>query len=221
VDEVEVDVVEPQPLERGGEGAPGVLVDATNEFAPFLTSRRSKVTPQQAKLRRYGRRQAPGLRREEVASLAGVSVEYYRRLERGSAAGVSDSVLDALADALQLDDAERGHLFDLARAAGPVAPRRRRRASPQAVRPVVQRIVDSIGSPAAVMNMRSDYLAANALGRALYARCSTAVSSLRTRRASPSSTPRPSTSSPTGSEPPRTSSPPCVQRRAATRTTAR
>jgi transcriptional regulator with XRE-family HTH domain len=144
-------------------------VDATNEFAQFLTSRRSKVTPEQAGLRSYGRRQVPGLRREEVASLAGVSVEYYKRLERGSAAGVSDSVLDALADALQLDDAERGHLFDLARAAGPVTPRQRRRASPQAVRPVVQRIVDSIGSPAAVMNMRSDYLAANALGRALYA----------------------------------------------------
>ena len=63
----------------------------------------------------------PGLRREEVATLAGVSVEYYKRLERGNAAGVSDSVLDALADALQLDDAERAHLFDLARAASPVA----------------------------------------------------------------------------------------------------
>jgi hypothetical protein len=78
-------------------------------------------------------------------------------------------VLDALADALQLDDAERAHLFDLARAAGPVVPGRRRRASPRTVRPVVQRIVDSIGSPAAVMNTRSDYLATNALGRALYA----------------------------------------------------
>jgi transcription regulator MmyB-like protein/helix-turn-helix protein len=102
-------------------------------------------------------------------SLAGVSVEYYKRLERGNAAGVSDSVLDALADALQLDDAERTHLFELARAASPVAPRQRRRASPQQVRPVVQRIVDSIGSPATVSNMRGDYLTANALGRALYA----------------------------------------------------
>ena len=111
----------------------------------------------------------PGLRREEVASLAGVSVEYYKRLERGSAAGASDGVLDALADALQLDDAERTHLFDLARAANPVPSRRGRRASPQQVRPVVQRIVDSIGSPATVSNMRGDCLTANPLGRALYA----------------------------------------------------
>jgi transcriptional regulator with XRE-family HTH domain len=144
-------------------------VDTANELSQFLTSRRAKVTPEQAGLRGWGRRQVPGLRREEVASLAGVSVEYYKRLERGNAAGVSDGVLEALADALQLDDAERAHLFDLARAASPVAPRRRRRASPQQVRPVVQRIVDSIGSPATVSNMRGDYLTANALGRALYA----------------------------------------------------
>jgi transcriptional regulator with XRE-family HTH domain len=144
-------------------------VDAPNELSQFLTSRRAKVTPEQAGLRTYGRRQVPGLRREEVAALAGVSVEYYKRLERGNAAGVSDGVLDALADALQLDDAERAHLFDLARATGPVAPKRRRRASAQQVRPVVQRIVDSIGSPATVSNMRGDYLTANALGRALYA----------------------------------------------------
>jgi len=144
-------------------------VEATNELAQFLTSRRAKVTPEQAGLRGYGRRQVAGLRREEVASLAGVSVEYYRRLERGKAAGVSDGVLDALADALQLDDAERAHLFDLARATGPVAPKRRRRASAQQVRPVVQRIVDSIGSPASGGNARGDHLFANALGRALYA----------------------------------------------------
>jgi transcriptional regulator with XRE-family HTH domain len=144
-------------------------VDAANELSEFLTGRRAKVTPEQVGLRSYGRRQVPGLRREEVASLAGVSVEYYKRLERGNAAGVSDTVLEALADALQLDDAERAHLFDLARAASPAPSRRTRRASPQKVRPVVQRIVDSIGSPATVSNMRADYLAANALGRALYA----------------------------------------------------
>jgi transcriptional regulator with XRE-family HTH domain len=144
-------------------------VDAANELSEFLTGRRAKVTPEQVGLRSYGRRQVPGLRREEVASLAGVSVEYYKRLERGNAAGGSDSVLEALADALQLDDAERAHLFDLARAASPVPSRRTRRASPQKVRPVVQRIVDSIGSPATVSNMRADYLTANALGRALYA----------------------------------------------------
>jgi transcriptional regulator with XRE-family HTH domain len=144
-------------------------VDAANELSEFLTGRRAKVTPEQVGLRSYGRRQVPGLRREEVASLAGVSVEYYKRLERGNAAGVSDAVLEALADALQLDDAERAHLFDLARAASPVNPRRRRRASPQQVRPVVQRMVDSIGAPATVSNMRADYLTANVLGRALYA----------------------------------------------------
>jgi transcriptional regulator with XRE-family HTH domain len=144
-------------------------VDAANELSEFLTSRRAKVTPEQAGLRSYGRRQVPGLRREEVASLAGVSVDYYRRRERGDAAGVSEGVLAVLADALQLDDAERAHLFDLAHAATPVASNRGRRASPQQVRPVVQRILESIGSPATVSNMRSDYLTANQLGRALYA----------------------------------------------------
>ena len=144
-------------------------MDAANELSQFLASRRANVTPEQAGLRTYGRRQVPGLRREEVASLAGVSVDYYRRLERGDAAGVSDGVLEVLAEALQLDDAERAHLFDLARAVAPVPTRRGRRASPQRIRPVVQRIVDSIGSPATVSNMRGDYLAANALGRALYA----------------------------------------------------
>ena len=111
----------------------------------------------------------PGLRREEVASLAGVSVEYYKRLERGNASGASDSVLDAIADALRLDDAERAHLFDLARAATPTPARRRRRPAQRGVRPAVQQILDSIGSPATVSNMRGDYLAANPLGRALYA----------------------------------------------------
>jgi transcriptional regulator with XRE-family HTH domain len=144
-------------------------VDVANELSQFLTSRRAKVTPEQAGLRSYGRRQVPGLRREEVASLAGVSVDYYRRLERGDAAGVSDGVLEVLADAIQLDDAERAHLFDLARAAAPAGTRRGRRASAQQIRPVVQRIIDSIGSPATVSNMRGDYLTANTLGRALYA----------------------------------------------------
>ena len=144
-------------------------VDPANELSQFLTSRRAKVTPEQAGLPSYGQRRVPGLRREEVASLAGVSVEYYKRLERGNASGASDSVLEALADALRLDDAERAHLFDLARAASPIAPRRRRRPIQQRVRPAVQRILDSIDAPATVSNMRSDYLAANQLGRALYA----------------------------------------------------
>jgi transcriptional regulator with XRE-family HTH domain len=143
-------------------------VDTTNDIAEFLASRRAKITPEQAGLPTYGKRRVPGLRREEVASLAGVSVEYYRRLERGNVNGVSDSVLEALAAALQLDDAERAHLFDLARAANPIAPKRRR-AVQQRIRPVVQQILDTIGSPALVHNSRVDFLAANALGRALYA----------------------------------------------------
>ena len=146
-------------------------MDAATELSQFLTSRRAKVTPEQAGLPSYGRRRVSGLRREEVASLAGVSVEYYKRLERGNATGASDIVLDALADALRLDDAERAHLFDLARAASPIAPQRRRAGGPssQRIRPVVQQILDSITAPATVSNMRCDYLAANQLGRALYA----------------------------------------------------
>ena len=136
----------------------------------FLTSRRGKITPEQAGLRTYGgTRRVPGLRREEVALLAGVSVDYYTRLERGSVAGVSESVLEALVRALQLDEAERAHLFDLARAAQ-TTPRRRRRPAPQRVRPSVQRILDAItGGPAFVRNGRMDLLAANRLGRAFYA----------------------------------------------------
>jgi hypothetical protein len=98
-----------------------------------------------------------------------VSIEYYAKLERGALGGVSAGVLDAIARALQLDDAERAHLFDLARAANPGAPRRQRRPAPQRIRPVVQRVLDSITAPATISNGRGDYLAANDLGRALYA----------------------------------------------------
>ena len=143
-------------------------MDATNDIAEFLTTRRAKITPEQAGLPSYGKRRVPGLRREEVASLAGVSVEYYKRLERGNASGVSELVLEALAGALQLDDAERAHLFDLARAASPIASKRPRPVK-QRIRPVVQRILDQITAPATVRNARLDYVGANALGRALYA----------------------------------------------------
>jgi transcriptional regulator with XRE-family HTH domain len=144
-------------------------VDARNEIREFLTSRRAKIMPEQAGLRTYGgNRRVPGLRREEVALLAGVSVDYYTRLERGSAAGVSESVLEALARALQLDEAERAHLFDLARAAH-ATPRRRRRPAAQRVRPSVQRILDAVtAAPAFVRNGRMDLLAANRLGRTFY-----------------------------------------------------
>ena len=140
-----------------------------NEIREFLTTRRAKVTPGRAGLPAYGRqRRVPGLRREEVALLAGISVEYYTRLERGNAHGVSDEVLDAVSRALQLDEAERAHLLDLMRTANAERPPRRT-AAPQRVRPSIQRIVDSMaGVPAFVRNGRFDILHANQLAAALY-----------------------------------------------------
>jgi transcriptional regulator with XRE-family HTH domain len=158
-----------KPLSIGGKEVASVVVDNRNEIRQFLTSRRARITPEQAGLPVYGaNRRVPGLRREEVALLAGVSVDYYTRLERGNLGGVSETVLDALAHALQLDEAERGHLFDLARAANPT-PRTRRRPAQQRVRPGVQQILDAISdAPADVRNGRRDILAANRLGYALY-----------------------------------------------------
>jgi transcriptional regulator with XRE-family HTH domain len=147
-------------------------VDNRDEVKDFLTTRRARLTPQRAGLSAFSaKRRVPGLKRGEVADLAGVSVEYYAQLERGSLAGVSDVVLDALARALQLDDAERAHLTDLARAAGPGAARARRRPLVGPVRPQVQRLLDLMGEtvPAIVDNGRLDVVAANALGRALFA----------------------------------------------------
>jgi transcriptional regulator with XRE-family HTH domain len=145
-------------------------MDNGNEMRDFLISRRAKITPDQAGLPAYGgNRRVAGLRREEVAILAGVSIDYYTRLERGRATGVSDSVLESIARALELDEAERAHLFDLARAADRSAPRAPRRPSPQQVRPSVRRILDSMGAPAYVRNARLDILAANRLGAALLA----------------------------------------------------
>ena len=135
----------------------------------FLASRRARVTPQQAGLPVYGsNRRVSGLRREEVAMLAGISVEYYTRIERGNTQGVSDDVLDRITRALQLDEAERAHLFDLVRNSGPAGASRRRPAQ-ERVRPAVQLVLDSIAAPAYVRNERLDILAANALGEALYA----------------------------------------------------
>jgi transcriptional regulator with XRE-family HTH domain len=143
-------------------------MDNRKEIRDFLGTRRAKLTPEQTGLPSFGgTRRVPGLRRQEVAQLAGVSVEYYTKLERGSLAGVSEGVLESLARALQLNDAEREHLYDLARAASPSA--RPQRKPSQAVGPSVQRLLDSmVGVPAFVRNGRLDVLAINDLGRALY-----------------------------------------------------
>ncbi len=146
-------------------------MDNRNEIREFLTSRRARITPEQAGLPAYGgHRRVAGLRREEVALLAGVSVDYYTRLERGNAAGASDGVLQALSRALQLDEAEHAHLFDLVHtASSSAAARAPRRPARQLVRPSVQRILDSMSStPAYVRNARLDILSGNRLGRALY-----------------------------------------------------
>ena len=144
-------------------------VDYRTEIREFLASRRAKLTPEQVGLPKGGTRRVPGLRRGEVASLAGVSVEYYGRLERGDFIGVSDAVLDSIATALQLDEAEHAHLLDLARALSD-SPRRRKAASKQPqIRDGVQRLLDAITlAPAFVRNGRSDILGINTLGRALY-----------------------------------------------------
>jgi transcriptional regulator with XRE-family HTH domain len=154
-------------MSRGGATVPDV--DTRSEIREFLTSRRARITPEQAGLRTYGNgpRRVPGLRREEAALLAGVSIAYYTKLERGDTSGVSETVLESLARALQLDEAERAHLFDLARAQRTSA-RPRRRRTPRSVRAGVQRLLDSITAPAMVRNGRMDILGTNELGRALY-----------------------------------------------------
>lgn len=143
-----------------------------DEVREFLMSRRAKVTPEEAGLPTGQNRRVAGLRRSEVAMLAGVSVEYYARLERGTIAGASASVLDAIARALLLDDTERSHLFDLARAADgiPTSGRPRRRGSkPAMARLSLQWALDSITEGVAfVRNQHQDLLATNELGRAFY-----------------------------------------------------
>lgn len=144
-------------------------MDLRTDIREFLTTRRARIRPEQAGLPAYGgNRRVKGLRREEVALLAGVSVDYYVRMERGSLARASDSVLDALASALQLDEAERAHLFHLARQSGPINGPRRRRPT-VTVRSTLQQVLDAISdAPAWIRNGRYDVLAMNHLARALY-----------------------------------------------------
>ncbi len=143
-----------------------------SEVREFLMSRRARVSPELAGLPSGVHRRVPGLRRSEVAALAGVSVEYYSKLERGAIAGASASVLDAIARALQLDDTERAHLFDLARAADgiPASGRPRRRSTKQSgSRPSLAWALEAITDGVAfVRNSHQDLLATNALGRAFY-----------------------------------------------------
>jgi hypothetical protein len=143
--------------------------DVSAEIREFLSTRRARITPEQAGLPAYGgNRRVKGLRREEVAMLAGVSVDYYVRMERGGLAGASESVLDALAGALRLDEAERTHLYALARESGARGDQRKR--PPAAtVRPAVQQMLDAMtDAPAWVRNGRHDIVAMNQLARALY-----------------------------------------------------
>ncbi|MFF1255029.1 helix-turn-helix transcriptional regulator [Pseudarthrobacter sp. NPDC058329] len=148
-------------------------MDTVNEIREFLMTRRARITPEQAGLPVFGYRQrrVNGLRREEVALLAGMSTEYYIRLERGNAKGVSESVLEGISQALKLDEAERVHLYNLVRAAneGTHTARRRSPARAQQVRPGVQRMIDMMTAlPTMVQNERLDLVAANQLGRAFY-----------------------------------------------------
>src|SRR3954452_9591518 len=147
-------------------------MDNRNEVRDFLTTRRERLTPEQAGVPLFGgKRRVKGLRREEVAMLAGMSTDYYTRLERGNLTGVSASVLESLARALHLDEAERAHLLDLADAANTsdrASGRPRRALNRTGVRAGVQRILDTINAPAYARNGRMDVLAVNRLGRALF-----------------------------------------------------
>jgi len=146
-------------------------MDHRGEVREFLSSRRGRITPDRAGLPAFGgNRRVPGLRREEVALLAGVSVDYYTRLERGDLSGASDVVLESLARALQLDEAETAHLFDLARTANASPVARKPRTRTEAIRPSIQRLLDAMtDAPAIIRNNYFDYVAANSLARALYA----------------------------------------------------
>lgn len=144
-------------------------MSGSNEVRDFLMARRAAVTPEQAGMPGGGDRRVPGLRREEVALLAGVSLDYYTRLERGRIQGASGAVLDAIADALRMTDVERAHLHDLARGV-PATPAARARGAVQGrLRESVQRVLDNMTVPAVVYNAQQDLIASNLLGRALFA----------------------------------------------------
>lgn len=169
---------EPLPHHLARSYSQGVTADEARvrdavraQIREFLSTRRARITPQEAGLPQFGgRRRVPGLRREEAALLVGVSPQYYTRLERGDATGVSDGVVDGLTRALRLHGAEREHLLELLRTAGaPSRPSRRRRPVSTALRPSVQQLLDAMpAAPAVLINGRLDVLGTNAIARALF-----------------------------------------------------
>lgn len=146
-------------------------MDIHDDLSEFLSSRRAKLTPAEAGLPDFGgRRRVPGLRREEVALLAGMSAEYYKRLERGNASGVSEAVIDGVSRALQLDEAEHAHLYDLIRTANAGAhPQRRKPTRKTQLTAGMQQTIDAMTTvPVFIQNGRLDFVSANRLGRALF-----------------------------------------------------
>jgi transcriptional regulator with XRE-family HTH domain len=149
------------------EGMSGADASATGALGEFLRSRRARLSPEDAGIVSYGARRVPGLRREELAQLAGISATYYTRLEQGQSTNASETVIDAIARALGLDDDERTHLHDLAK---PARTKRRRPARPDAARAGTVRLINAMADvPAVVMGRRSEVLAWNHLGHALLA----------------------------------------------------
>lgn len=147
-------------------------MDTNDDIRDFLTSRRAKLSPEQAGIPDFGgRRRVPGLRREEVALIAGMSAEYYKRLERGNASGVSEAVIDGVSRALQLDEAERDHLYELVRTANAGAhPQRRRQVRRTQLSAGMQQTIDAMSTvPVFIQNGRLDAIATNPLGHALFA----------------------------------------------------
>jgi transcriptional regulator with XRE-family HTH domain len=142
-------------------------VRKNNELGDFLRTRRATITPEDAGITTWGTRRVPGLRREELARLAGISVNYYTRLEQGQSANASDAIIEALARALNLDDAERAHLYALTR---PTAAKRRRTARTETATAGAIALLGSMPTvPALLLGRRNDILAWNALGHALLA----------------------------------------------------
>ncbi|MFJ7291987.1 helix-turn-helix domain-containing protein [Streptomyces collinus] len=153
---------QPEPARTAGGG-----LDRRAELSEFLRTRRARLKPEDVGLPDFGRRRVPGLRREELAQLAGVSVAYYTRLEQGNGRNVSAEVLDAIAHALRLSDAEHAHLMHLAK------PKKKHEKKPAArsrqVRPALRHLLDSIDNvPAYIVGRRSDILAWNRMAAALF-----------------------------------------------------